>query len=106
MRDMYHVLRTLPLDDTEATLEAVAQHVVKDGFSSAAIIFLESMKPLGFLTGQATICAIPVLGSFVEPMRLERYASLFSDRLFIERLIRRIEELDTAQAGVSNTQKE
>ncbi|MHB9133277.1 MAG: hypothetical protein ACYDBB_19580 [Armatimonadota bacterium] len=97
--DFRRLLQNLPVDDENAALEEVAQRIVREGMSTAAIIFLESSKPLSFMTGQAAIAATPLLGSFIEPLRLERYATLFSDRNFIERLIRRIEELEAERAG-------
>ena len=42
----------------------------------------------------------PFVGGFIEPMRLEKYASLLGNRDFIERLIRRIEELEAEQKEI------
>lgn len=99
LRYLMNLLRNLPVEDDDAALEEVAQRVVQEGMGTAAIVFLESSKPISFLTGQAAIAATPILGGFIEPMRLERYADLFSNRDFIERLIQRIEELENARAG-------
>lgn len=96
-RDLGRWLHDLPVEDEDAALEEIAQRVVREGMGAAAIVFLESSKPISFLTGQAALVATPLLGSFIEPLRLERYADLFSRRDFIERLIRRIEELESAR---------
>lgn len=93
------LIRDVSLEDKEAALEEIAQRVVREGMAAPAIVFLETAKPISFMTGQAAIVATPLLGGFIEPMRLERYADLFSDREFIERLIRRIEELEAERAG-------
>jgi hypothetical protein len=95
--------RNVPDDDEETAIEEIAQRVVREGMASAAIVFLESTKPVSFLAGQAAIFATPFVGGFIEPLRLERYADLFSRRDFVERLIRRIEELeDERLAGKSS----
>lgn len=92
-----------PAEKDEPTLiEEIAQRVVREGMAPAAIVFLESSKPVSFITGQAAIVATPILGGFVEPRRIERYAELFSSRAFIERLIQRIEQLEDERAGDSS----
>lgn len=106
MRNWKDLLHNIPVEDEEAAIEDVAQRLVKEGMGSAAIVFLESTKPLSFITGQAAIAATPILGSFIEPMRLEKYASMFGNRDFIERLIQRIEELEDERAGIRKKQSE
>jgi len=98
-RNLRDIMQNLSSNDPDAALEEIAQRVVREGMGTAMILFLESAKPMGFLAGQAAIMATPLLGGFIEPMRLEKYANLLSDRDFIERLIRRIEELEAEQAG-------
>ncbi len=99
LRQFRDLLNNLSTDDPEEALEVIAQRVVNEGMGTAAILFLESAKPMGFLAGQAAIMATPFIGGFIEPMRLERYADLLGDRDFVERLIQRIEELEFARAG-------
>jgi hypothetical protein len=99
MRTWWTMFQQLPLDDEEAALEEIAQRVVREGLGSAFIVLLESAKPMGFLTGQAAIAVTPLLGGFIDPLRLERFAAFLSDRHFLERLIRRIEELESGRGG-------
>ncbi|HEY3376708.1 MAG TPA: hypothetical protein VGL77_04365 [Armatimonadota bacterium] len=103
MRDLF---QHLPVQDDAAALEEAAQRIVREGMGAAAIIFLESAKPLAFLTGQAAIFATPMLGGFIEPMRLEGYANLLGNREFIERLIQRIEALEAERAGSGDADNE
>jgi hypothetical protein len=98
-RSFRELICDVPLEDEDTAIEEIAQRAVRDGMGTAAIVFLESAKPISFLTGQAAIAATPFLGGFIEPMRVERYADLFSNRDFIERLIQRIEELEAERAG-------
>jgi hypothetical protein len=106
LKNWKELLQGVPVEDEDAALEEMAQRIVREGMGAAAILFLESSKPLSFLTGQAAIAATPLIGGFIEPMRLERYAYLFSNRAFIERLIRRIEELEAERAGKGRTRGE
>ncbi len=41
--------------DEDAVLEKLAKMVVKRGFSVPAIMFLESIKPLNYITSQALV---------------------------------------------------
>ena len=93
------VVRDLPVEDENATLEELAQRLVKEKMTAPAILFFETMKPIGFITGQAAIASTPLLGSFISPMRLEKYADLLGNRAFVERLICRIEELEAQKTG-------
>jgi hypothetical protein len=102
-RDMF---RNLPMDDEEAAIEQIAGRVVSERMTSAAILFLETMKPVSFLGGQAAIAATPLLGGFLEPMKLERYSDMLGNREFVERLVRRIEELEAERAGETHHKHE
>ncbi len=106
LKNWKNLLKNMPVDDADAAVEEIAQRVVKDGMGSAAIVFLETSKPISFITGQFALAATPVLGGFIEPMRLEKYADLFTDRRFIERLIQRIEELEEERAGFKKKKAE
>lgn len=106
LRRWKELISDVPIDDEDAALEEIARRVVREGMGSAAIVFLETSKPISFLTGQAAIAATPLLGGFIEPLRLEKYATLFTDRRFIERLIQRIEELEDERAGMRKKKDE
>jgi len=103
-RRLQQLFQSVPLEDEDAAVEEIAQRVVREGMGAAAIIFLETSKPVSFLAGQAAIFATPLVGGFIEPMRLERYADLFSRRDFVERVIRRIEELENERAAGKSPQ--
>jgi len=98
-RRLQELFQSVSIEDEDAAVEEIAQRVVREGMGAAAIMFLETSKPISFIAGQAAIFATPLIGSFIEPMRLERYADLFSRRDFVERLIRRIEDLENERAA-------
>jgi len=104
-RRLQQLFQSVPLEDEDAAAEEIARRVVSEGMGAAAILFLETTKPVSFLAGQAAIAATPLIGGFVEPMRLERYADLFSRRDFVERVIRRIEELEDDRAAAKRKKK-
>ena len=99
LRALMSLLQSLPVADSGAALEELAQRIVRERMSSAAIVFFESIKPVSFIGSQAAIMVTPLVGAFIEPVRLEQYAALFGDRAFLERLIQRIEELESAGEG-------
>jgi hypothetical protein len=89
------IVRNLPVENPDAALEQIARRVVQEKLAPAAIVMLESARPVSFIASQAVIMTTPFVGGFIEPLHLERYATLFGDRAFIERLISRIEELES-----------
>lgn len=97
MRNWRDFFQQATPNNPEVACEELAQHIVGEGMGSAAIVFLESIKPLGFIAGQSAIFATPMLGGFIDPMKMEQYADLLGDRAFVERLISRIEELEMAR---------
>jgi hypothetical protein len=101
-RRLQQFFQSVSLEDEDAAVEEIARRVVREGMGAAAILFLETSKPVSFIAGQAAIFATPLIGGFIEPLRLERYADLFSRRDFVERVIRRIEELESERAAGKN----
>lgn len=106
MRQLRDLLMQVPLDDEDTAIEEIAQRLVNEGMGTAAILFFETSKPISFLGGQAALIATPLLGGFIEPARLERYSDLMSNRAFIERLIRRIEDLEAERTGTGKRRAE
>lgn len=99
LRRLQELMQDIPADDEETALEQLARRIVDSGMTTAAILFLESSRPMSGIAGQAAIVATPLIGGFIEPMKLEKYAALFSNRRFIERLIDRIEALEAEREG-------
>jgi len=101
LRYLHDLMQQAPLDDEAVLIEDIAQRTVREGMGTAAVVMLESMKPMAFIGSQAAIAATPLLGSFIAPVRLERFAHYFSNRVFVERVIARIEELEDARRVTS-----
>lgn len=99
IRALIDLIKNVPLEDENIAIEQIAQRMVAERMGTAAILFLETSKPISFIAGQAVLVASPFIGGFIPPQRLERYSELFSDRAFIERIIVRVEELESENAG-------
>ncbi len=84
-----------PVDDSPLpqALERLAQGVVDRGLETMAIVFLESIRPLNFMTSQAMWAVWPVLEAAGAGNDFAQVAQALEDRRTIDRLIRRIEEL-------------
>lgn len=73
-----------------------ARWLVRRGLTVPAIMFLESIKPLGFVAGQFLRCAAPFFSLFVAPERLAALSAQLEERDGIERFVQRIEQSHAA----------
>jgi hypothetical protein len=83
-----------PAEEDEKLLDAVAGRVVRMGMAVPAIFFLESTKPLSYIGSQALVFLEPFVKSFLNVASYDRFVALLEDRGSIERLLRKIEDLD------------
>ncbi|HZT40758.1 MAG TPA: hypothetical protein VFA07_01145 [Chthonomonadaceae bacterium] len=86
----------LPAERRDALIEKMAQFVSRRGLHVPAIFFLEMHKPLTYLASQSLILGSGFLAPFFGPQNVQQVAKLFEKRDNVERLIRRIEDI---QAG-------
>lgn len=75
-------------DDERALFDRIAEAVARRRLATAAILFLESARPLGFVASQIMHFFRPLVG---ESTSYERLARLLERRGAIELLIRRLE---------------
>ncbi|MEI6520473.1 MAG: hypothetical protein WCO98_10635 [bacterium] len=88
-----NLINDIPADaDNSVQSEIMASRIVEAGMSSFVIMMLESIKPISFIASQATLIATPLLGSYINPIQIERFSKLIENREFIERLLTKIEE--------------
>lgn len=78
-------------------LEEVARAVVRRGLTAPAILFLESVRPLGFVASQAMLFFGPLLGWVVPRERYDALQRALESRDGVERLLLRIEALDAGE---------
>jgi hypothetical protein len=83
--------RALPADDL-ALLDRIADGLARRRLAVAALFFLDSVSPLGFVAAQALHFFRPLVGAFVdEPRTWDRIAALLERRGAVELLVRRLE---------------
>jgi hypothetical protein len=92
-------------DPDEALLAAVAGRVVRMGMAVPAVFFLESTKPLSFVGSQALVFLEPFVKAFLNLSSYDRFTALMEDRKNVERLIRKIEELEDDRARKEKEEK-
>lgn len=93
------------IDSDEALLRAVAERVVRMGLAVPAIFFLESTKPLSFVGSQALVFLEPFVKAFLNLKTYDRFTALLEDRANVERLIRKVEELEDERARAEREAK-
>lgn len=79
-----------------AIIEKVAKKVVEKGMTVPAIIFLESIKPLNFISAQAMIFFEPIVQTVFNLRDYDAFRSALEKRPSIELLIQKIEAMDAA----------
>jgi len=79
-------------DEDKALLDKLADGIAKRRLMAAALFFLESMKPLGFLGSQAMVFMRPIVQVvWRDPATYDRVIKILEQRGSIELLLRRLE---------------
>jgi hypothetical protein len=80
-------------DEDKALLDKVADGISKRRLASAALFFLESVKPMNFIASQAMIFFRPIIHAISrgDPLMWDRVQKLLERRGAIELLLRRLE---------------
>jgi hypothetical protein len=79
-------------DEDRAMLDKLADGLAKRRLTSAALFFLESSKPMGFLGSQMMMVFRPFIAmAWPEPKTWDRVQNLLEKRGAIELLLRRLE---------------
>jgi len=79
-------------DDDARLLDQLAEGIARRKLSTAAIFFLESMKPMNFVGASAMVFLRPIVTLvWNDPTKYDRIAKLLEDRGAMELLVRRLE---------------
>jgi hypothetical protein len=79
-------------DEDRALLDSLADGIAKRRLTPAALFFLESMKPMGFVGSMMMVFLRPIISIiWSDPARWDRLAALLERRGSIELLLRRLE---------------
>lgn len=75
-------------------IDKYARYIAERRFGAAAIMTIESLKPLNFLGSQALYALSPFAEVFFNPKEYQELAALLENKEYIDLLIKRIDELD------------
>ena len=84
-------------DEDRQFLEGIAGWLAERRLAAAALLFLESVKPLNFVGSQFMFFFEPVVKAFLPGAGYSRFASLMEDRSRVEEFLRMIERADASQ---------
>ena len=71
-----------------------AEAVHKKDLSVPIIMVLELVRPIAFVSYSALVVLAPVLEVIIDPVKMEKFQAVISDRKKIEKLINTIEDLE------------
>lgn len=82
-------------DEEKQFLDDIADRIAKRRMTPAALFFLESMKPLGFVGSQVMHFFRPVISAlWSNPVTYDRISAVLERRGSIELLLRRLEAIE------------
>lgn len=84
--------------DLPNSLKNFAQKVVDSRMETPAVLFLETVQPLGFLAGQALLAFNPIVAPFFDEQSLRDAGIALEDKRTIKKLVAYIEDLSN-QSG-------
>jgi len=80
-------------EDADKLIEKIALRAVRSKMAVPASLLLEVCTPLSVLAGHALMLASPLLYPFFGVAGVDQYAGLLNNRIYVKRLVARIEEL-------------
>jgi hypothetical protein len=82
-----------PTDAQRAIVERLCQQVVARGMTTPALVFLETARPLNYVSSQVLQFFNPILTLVADPAACRELAEFLEHRGSIDYLCRRIEEI-------------
>lgn len=82
-----------PTDAQRAVIDSLCRLVVSRGLATAALIFLESVRPLNYVSSQTLHFFAPVLSAIADAQACRELAEFLEHRGSVDYLCQRIEEL-------------
>src|SRR5262245_54133974 len=94
-----------PNESQKAIVDRLCQQVVARGLTTPALVFLESVRPLNYVSSQTLHFFTPLLSAIADPKACQDLAEFLEHRGSVDYLCRRIEELTkNAECGVRNAE--
>ncbi|RKY05581.1 hypothetical protein DRP77_00555 [Candidatus Poribacteria bacterium] len=88
----------IPEEERDRIIEAVAREIVKRGFTTPALLFIELSKPVNFIASQLLVALDPLVSSVLTSSDYRKFSLLMEDDENIERLLQAIERI-SAEGG-------
>ena len=82
-----------PTDAQRAIIDRLFRQVIARGLTTPALIFLESVRPLNYVSSQTLHFFVPVLAVVADAQACRELADFLEHRGSVDYLCRRIEEL-------------
>jgi hypothetical protein len=89
--DKWNYWDDLPENEADAIIEEMAQTIVKRKLSLAGSLLLQGIYPL---TRIGSELGLAFLGPYLEFFGTAKHAAIFRKKIYVQRLINRIEELE------------
>ncbi len=94
-----------PTEAQRAVVDRLCQQVVQRGLMTPALIFLESVRPLNYVSSQILQFFVPILSAVADAKACQDLADFVEHRGSVEYLCRRIEEIaKNAECGTRNSE--
>jgi hypothetical protein len=83
-----------PTAGQRAIIDRLCGHVVARGLTTPALVFLESVRPLNYVSSQTLQFFSPILSVIADRKAVDELAAFLEHRGSVEFLCKRIEELE------------
>ncbi|MBI3864932.1 MAG: hypothetical protein HY290_23900 [Planctomycetia bacterium] len=87
-----------PTPAQQAVIDRLCTQVVARGMTTPALVFLESVRPLNYLSSQILQFFTPILSVVADRRACDDLAEFLEHRGSVEYVCRRIEEIEREQA--------
>jgi len=88
-----------PNEEQKPIVDRLCQQVVARGLVAPALVFLESVRPLNYVSSQTLHFFTPLLSAIADPKACQQVAEFLEHRGSVDYLCRRIEELAKNDSG-------
>jgi hypothetical protein len=85
----------VPTDADQKIIDKIAAYIIKRKMTTAAILFLETGKPLNFVASQFLVFIQPFATFLLNQQEYERFTRILEHRQGVELLIQAINRADT-----------
>lgn len=89
------VIVEISKEDAHELMDRTAKFIVERRMGSAALLFIESLRPLNFIASQLLYLIAPFAEIIFEPKEYQKFACALENEENVKYLMEKIDELDT-----------